>query len=122
MSFLPPITIRIRETHAHADHLTAAQHLKKRLGGDVPVCIGSRITQVQKNFAPIYGFNKSDFMNTFDILLKDDDEFKVGELTCRVLHLPGHTPDHVGYAIGESVFTGDSIFNVSLRCPSLTRP
>ncbi|KAG7449545.1 Metallo-hydrolase/oxidoreductase [Guyanagaster necrorhizus] len=102
--------LRILETHAHADHLTAAQYLKSKLPGDVPVCIGSRITQVQSNFAPVYGLEWSTFGETFDIFLKDDEEFPVGNLTCRVIHLPGHTPDHIGYAIGKAVFTGDSIF------------
>ncbi|PCH43854.1 Metallo-hydrolase/oxidoreductase [Wolfiporia cocos MD-104 SS10] len=103
---------RILETHAHADHLTAAQYLKQQLGQHIPVCIGQRITQVQKTFAPKYGFDDpSVFDNTFDCFFKDDEEFKLGQLCCRVMHLPGHTPDHVGYLIGKAVFTGDSIFN-----------
>ncbi|SJK97644.1 related to metallo-beta-lactamase domain protein [Armillaria ostoyae] len=102
--------LRILETHAHADHLTAAQYLKSKLPGEVPVCIGSRITQVQSNFAPIYGLGRSAFDTTFDIFLKDDEEFPVGNLTCRVIYLPGHTPDHIGYVVGKAVFTGDSIF------------
>ncbi len=43
---------------------------------------------------------------TFDVFLKDDEEFPVGNLTCRVIHLPGHTPDHIGYVVGKAVFTG----------------
>ncbi|OBZ68276.1 Glyoxylase B2 [Grifola frondosa] len=104
---------RILETHAHADHLTAAQYLKQQLGGDVAVCIGEKILQVQQTFAPIYGFDHAAFANTFDIFLKDDEEFKLGDISCRVMHLPGHTPDHLGYVMGKAVFTGDSIFNVS---------
>lgn len=103
-----------RETHAHADHLTAAQYLKSKLPGEVPVCIGSRITQVQSNFAPVYGLERSAFEKTFDVFLKDDEEFPVGNLTCRVIHLPGHTPDHIGYVVGKAVFTGDSIFLVRI--------
>lgn len=107
-----------RETHAHADHLTSSQYLKLRLG-NVPVCIGERITQVQETFAPVYGFDEAElFENTFDIYFKDDAEFTLGSTTCRVLHLPGHTPDHVGYVFGLVIFTGDSIFNVS-RSPCL---
>ncbi|OBZ68185.1 Glyoxylase B2 [Grifola frondosa] len=102
---------RILETHAHADHLTAAQYFKQQLDGDVPVCIGQRITQVQKTFAPIYGLEPESLKNTFDVLFKDEAEFKLGELSCRVMHLPGHTPDHVGFIVGKAVFTGDSIFN-----------
>ncbi|RPD78055.1 Metallo-hydrolase/oxidoreductase [Lentinus tigrinus ALCF2SS1-7] len=103
--------IKILETHAHADHLTAAQYLKQQLGGDVPVCIGQRIKQVQETFAPIYGLELSSMDNAFDAYLKDNEEFNLGSLSCHVLHLPGHTPDHVGFVIGKAVFTGDSIFN-----------
>lgn len=102
-----------RETHAHADHLSASQYFKRKLGGNVPICIGERIKQVQDTFAPVYGFDSDAFSDTFDILLKDEEEFKIGGLACRVIHLPGHTPDHVGYIIGKVVFTGDSIFMVS---------
>lgn len=102
-----------RETHAHADHLTASQYLKSKLPGHPPICIGSRITQVQSNFAPFYGFDKSILAETFDIFLQDEESFPVGDLSCKVIHLPGHTPDHIGYIIGTAVFTGDSIFMVS---------
>ncbi|KAJ3036251.1 hypothetical protein HDV00_002965 [Rhizophlyctis rosea] len=102
---------RILETHAHADHLTAAQYLKRRLGGSVPVGIGKRITDVQKTFKAIYGLHP--FLadgHQFDTLFEDGQELGLGGIQSHVLHLPGHTPDHVGYLIGESVFTGDSIF------------
>ncbi|PSS37818.1 hypothetical protein PHLCEN_2v286 [Hermanssonia centrifuga] len=101
-----------RETHAHADHLTSSQYLKSQLGGNVPVCIGARIAQVQNTFASVYGFdNPAFFQNTFDIYFEDDFEFALGGTTCRVMHLPGHTPDHIGYVLGGAIFTGDSIFN-----------
>ncbi|KZT72193.1 Metallo-hydrolase/oxidoreductase [Daedalea quercina L-15889] len=103
---------RILETHAHADHLTAAQYIKQQLGGNIPVCIGRRISLVQKTFASIYGLDDpAAFEQTFDCYFDDDQEFQLGQLSCRVMHLPGHTPDHVGYMIGKAVFTGDSIFN-----------
>lgn len=101
---------RILETHAHADHLTAAQYLKQRLGQDVPVCIGSRIKQVQESFARVYDIDPALLEDTFDVYFKDDEQFKLGNLSCKVLHLPGHTPDHLGYVFGRAVFTGDSIF------------
>jgi len=103
---------KILETHAHADHLTASQYLKKQLGGDVQVGIGARINQVQKTFSPLYGLDDPALLdNTFDIYFKDDEEFNFGSLSCKVVHLPGHTPDHVGYVVGKAIFAGDSIFN-----------
>lgn len=68
---------------------------------------------MQKTFAPVYGLDDpASFEKTFDCYFDDDQEFKLGQLSCSVMHLPGHTPDHVGYLIGKAVFTGDSIFNV----------
>ncbi|KZT26844.1 Metallo-hydrolase/oxidoreductase [Neolentinus lepideus HHB14362 ss-1] len=105
------LTLRyILETHAHADHLTAAQHYKQSFGCAVPVCIGSRIKQVQQTFAPIYDVEPSLLDNAFDIYFRDDERFKLGDMLCKILHLPGHTPDHLGYVFGRVVFTGDSIF------------
>ncbi|KAI4526190.1 Metallo-hydrolase/oxidoreductase [Schizophyllum commune Loenen D] len=101
---------KILETHAHADHLTASQYLKHHLPGNVPVCIGERIAQVQKHLAPVYGLAPQNLATTFDIFLKDDEVFMLGNLPVQVMHLPGHTPDHIGYLVGKSVFTGDSIF------------
>lgn len=105
----------ILETHAHADHLTASTYLQQQLvnqGKPRPaIGIGARITQVQSTFAPRYGIEDSELSNVFEKLFQDNEEFMIGKLTAKVLHLPGHTPDHVGYIIGENVFTGDSIFN-----------
>jgi glyoxylase-like metal-dependent hydrolase (beta-lactamase superfamily II) len=106
---------RVLETHAHADHLTAANYLQQRLidqGKPRPdVCIGARITEVQSTFASKYGIEASELANAFDKLFRDNEEFTIGKIHVKVLHLPGHTSDHVGYLIGEYVFTGDSIFN-----------
>ncbi|KIY61399.1 Metallo-hydrolase/oxidoreductase [Cylindrobasidium torrendii FP15055 ss-10] len=102
--------VRILETHAHADHLTASQYLKSKLPREVPICIGRRIRQVQTNFAPFYGFDKSLLQRSFDVFFEDDEKFDIGNLSCSVMHLPGHTPDHIGYLVGKAVFTGDSIF------------
>ncbi|RDL34307.1 Uncharacterized protein BP5553_07435 [Venustampulla echinocandica] len=106
---------RILETHAHADHLTAATYLQQKLvsqGRPRPeICIGERIAEVQATFASKYKINGSQLVNVFDKLFQDNEEFMIGEIRAKVLHLPGHTPDHVGYLIGENVFTGDSIFN-----------
>lgn len=107
--------VRILETHAHADHLTAATYLQQKLvSGGKPrpeICIGARITDVQATFAPKYQIAVSELAGVFDKLLQDNEKFTIGALQAQVLHLPGHTPDHVGYLIGENVFTGDSIFN-----------
>ncbi|TFK54333.1 Metallo-hydrolase/oxidoreductase [Heliocybe sulcata] len=100
----------ILETHAHADHLTGAQYYKRSLGGNVPVCIGSRIKQVQQTFARVYDVDSTLFNDTFDVYFKDDEHFTLGGMPCKVMHLPGHTPDHLGYVFGRAVFTGDSIF------------
>ncbi|KAJ7178534.1 Metallo-hydrolase/oxidoreductase [Mycena crocata] len=107
----------ILETHAHADHLSAAQYYRRKT--NAPVGIGRRIAAVQKKFGLVYGFEPSSFVGAFDLLFQDDERFKLGRLNCQVIHLPGHTPDHVGYVFGESIFTGDSIFHQDLgsaRC------
>lgn len=111
------------ETHAHADHLTAAYYIQQTLlvNGQphAPICIGENITIVQRTFANRYKIPKEELENAFDRLLRPNEAFQIGDLTVRVLHLPGHTPDHGGYHIGGIVFTGDSIFNPdvgSARC------
>jgi len=96
---------RILETHAHADHLTAASYLQQRLslrqGFRPPICIGKRIREVQKRFAVRYGIPAVEYENAFDHLFEDDEMFEVGSLRVKVLHLPGHTPDHIGYQVGS---------------------
>lgn len=106
----------IMETHAHADHLTAARYLQRRLVamGVHPtpqISIGKRISQVQATFATKYNIDTTELENVFDNLWEDNQQFTIGRLRCEVLYLPGHTPDHVGYRIEENIFTGDSIFN-----------
>ncbi|KAG2185746.1 hypothetical protein INT43_002181 [Umbelopsis isabellina] len=113
----------ILETHAHADHLSASRYLQNVLASQQPnepkVCIGHRILQVQETFGKMYSIPPAELENAFDCLLQDHDELTLGNLVIGVIHLPGHTPDHVGYIIGTNVFTGDSIFNPdvgSARC------
>jgi len=100
--------VKILETHAHADHLTAAKYLQTKLaqsqGFKPEVCIGKRIEGVQDRFARRYGVPKDELENVFDKLFDDDEEFAIGELKAQALHLPGHTPDHLGYKIGGNGF------------------
>ena len=99
----------ILETHAHADHLSAADHLKRRTGA--PVCIGSGIGQVQQAFGSLLG--AEDLQpdgGDFDRLLDDGDELPLGDLSIEVIATPGHTPSCVSYRIGAAVFVGDTLF------------
>jgi glyoxylase-like metal-dependent hydrolase (beta-lactamase superfamily II) len=100
----------ILETHAHADHLSAAPYLKKQLGGQI--AIGDQITRVQKVFKGIFNLEpefKQDG-SQFDVLLKDEENFQIGALSAKVLAVPGHTPACVAYQVGDAVFVGDTLF------------
>lgn len=101
----------IMETHAHADHISGAQILKKTFS-EAPVVIGESITTVQKTFKDL--FNLGDEVKTdgsqFDRLLKDGEVFEAGSLAIKTLHTPGHTPACLSYLIGDCVFTGDALF------------
>ncbi|MFQ5548939.1 MAG: MBL fold metallo-hydrolase [Woeseia sp.] len=100
----------ILETHAHADHLTAAQVLKSELGGQVG--IGSGIRAVQQHFAEVFNLPASFEADgsEFDRLFAGGDTFAIGGLECRVLDTPGHTNDSVSYLVEDAVFVGDSLF------------
>ena len=102
----------ILETHAHADHLTAAEFLKRRLAGAPRVGIGAGIQQVQTTFKEKLSL-EPDFPTDgrqFDRLFQKDDRVALGALTIAVLDTPGHTPDSVSYLIGDAVFVGDTLF------------
>ena len=97
------------ETHAHADHLSAAHHLRARTGA--PIVIGQHITDVQAIFAPL--FEADDVTpdgSQFDRLVSDGDSLPLGELAIAVMHTPGHTPACVTYLIGDAAFVGDTLF------------
>lgn len=99
----------ILETHAHADHLTAAQYLKSKTGARIG--IGAHINDVQKIFDPIFDLkiSKPDRAE-FDHCFRDGETFDVGELTFEVLATPGHTPACISYKVGANVFVGDTLF------------
>jgi len=100
----------ILETHAHADHVSAAPYLKRLLGGQI--AIGDHITQVQKVFKNIFNL-ESTFKqdgSQFDQLLASEQQFKVGDMVAQVLFVPGHTPACVAYQLGDAVFVGDTLF------------
>ncbi|HUO23747.1 MAG TPA: MBL fold metallo-hydrolase [Caulobacteraceae bacterium] len=101
--------VYVLETHAHADHLSAADYIRRRSGAQV--AIGAHITDVQKIFIPMF---EADDVSAdgaaFDILLSDGDSLALGELSIRVLHTPGHTPACVTYLMGDAAFVGDTLF------------
>lgn len=98
------------ETHAHADHLSAAQYLKHELGGRI--AIGDQIRTVQQTFKSVFNLGEDVPADgtQFDHLFAPDEIFEVGALTGRALHVPGHTPADVAYQFGEAVFVGDTLF------------
>lgn len=97
----------ILETHAHADHLSAAPYFRLRTGA--PVAIGEHIRDVQRIFRPVFNLQETDG-GGFDRLLAEGDKLPLGELAIEVLHTPGHTPACVAYRIDDAVFVGDTLF------------
>ena len=100
----------ILETHAHADHLSAAPWLRQQLGGRIG--IGARITDVQKVFRGVFhlepGFSVDG--SQFDHLFADGETFRIGPLAVEVMQVPGHTPACAAYRVGDAVFVGDTLF------------
>ena len=98
------------ETHAHADHISAAPYLQNHLGGKL--AIGREIVRVQEVFGKLFNAG-TDFErdgSQFDRLFDDGDKFKIGELEGIALHVPGHTPADMAFIIGDAAFVGDTIF------------
>ncbi len=98
------------ETHAHADHLSAAPYLKEQLGG--VLAIGADIVTVQQAFAKV--FNEPDSFardgSQFDKLMRDGERFDIGSIAATALHVPGHTPACLAFVIGDAAFVGDTLF------------
>lgn len=100
----------ILETHAHADHLSAAQYIRHQLGGKV--AIGAHIRAVQQMFRKIYHFERS-FLpdgSQFDHLVEDGERLPLGQLELLSMHVPGHTPADMAYRVEDAVFVGDTLF------------
>ena len=105
------LTLRwILETHAHADHLSAAPYLQEQLGG--AIAIGKQIGHTQTIFATVFdmgpGFRADG--SQFDHLFDDNEIFRVGDIEAQAIHTPGHTPACMTYLIGDAAFIGDTLF------------
>jgi glyoxylase-like metal-dependent hydrolase (beta-lactamase superfamily II) len=99
----------VLETHAHADHLTAAEFIKEKTGATTAV--GEGILEVQKAFRPLFGAEDCETDGSdFDRLLADGEHLEIGTLDAEVIATPGHTPACVSYLIGDALFVGDTLF------------
>ena len=99
----------ILETHAHADHLTAAPYIQEKLGGKI--AIGDHITTVQGVFKGVFNLNDVAVDGSqFDALIKEGESIPFGNLSFKALYVPGHTPACMAYEIGDSIFVGDTLF------------
>lgn len=100
----------ILETHAHADHLSAAPFVRDQLGGRIG--IGEHIREVQKIFRDVFNLEKTFLTDgsQFDKLFSDGETFRIGDLEGEVIYTPGHTPADLSWRIGDTVFVGDTLF------------
>ena len=98
----------VLETHAHADHLSAADYIRRQTGAKI--VIGARITEVQKTFIPVFEADMSADGAVFDVLMEEGDTLPLGEFSIEALHTPGHTPACLTYRIGDTAFVGDTLF------------
>lgn len=98
------------ETHAHADHLSAAPYIQEKLGGKI--AIGEQIVQVQEIFGKVFnaGTEFERDGSQFDKLFKDGDEYKIGNMVAHAMHTPGHTPACMVHVVGDAAFVGDTLF------------
>ncbi|MFU2509267.1 MBL fold metallo-hydrolase [Pseudoalteromonas sp. ASV78] len=102
----------ILESHAHADHITAASYIKQQLAPSHPckLATGSKITQVQQHFSRLYDIDMPCDGSPFEQLFNDNDNFMLGEYNVTVIATPGHTPDSVCYLVEGNLFVGDTFF------------
>ncbi|HEY1124051.1 MAG TPA: MBL fold metallo-hydrolase [Sphingobium sp.] len=101
--------VMVLETHAHADHISAAPFFKAKTGAVIG--IGAQIREVQAIFGPV--FDMPDLKvdgSDFDRLFEDGEHFPIGALDVEVMHVPGHTPADIAYRVGDAVFVGDTLF------------